>query len=86
MSSSAVALPLSGGPLPILPNEIKALIFSYCDPAALAAICCTSFQSLALAAPLLYTDIELRTVEQAQLLFCNLVRVFSSRRGSFEDR
>lgn len=67
--------PSPSHPLPALPAEVKALVFSHCDQATLAAICRASFQSLALAAPLLYVDVELRTIEQAQLLFCDLVSV-----------
>lgn len=60
-------------PAPTFPPEIKAAVFALCDQATLAILCLVSLETLELAGPLLYARIELHTLRQAQLLFCDLV-------------
>lgn len=67
---SAMASPR---PLPSLPAEVKAAVFSHADQPTLAAACRSSLALLELAGPLLYHSPEIKSLEALDLLFCSIV-------------
>lgn len=57
-----------------LPWDVLIRVYRHSAQSTLAALCLVSRETLEDVGPLLYRHLELRTLDQAQRLFCKVVR------------